>query len=102
MLYEHATWPDGSNSVEAGLFELRDLMIAGKFKVFAGLRDFFDEFLQYHRDPNGKINKARDDILDAVRYAYMMRRFAVALGTVGKPKAVTGYVAPTVNHFNRR
>jgi hypothetical protein len=84
LLGEHATWPDGSNSVEAGLFELRDLMVKGKFKVFAGLRDFFDEFLQYHRDDKGKIVKARDDVIDGVRYAYMMRRFAVALGSVGR------------------
>jgi hypothetical protein len=63
MLAEHATWPDGGNGVEAGLFEIRDLMLKGKFKVFAGLRDWFDEFLQYHRDDNGKIVKLRDDLL---------------------------------------
>ena len=79
MLAQHATWPDGSNGVEAGLFEIRDLMSKGKFKVFAGLRDLFDEFLQYHRDDKGKISKTRDDLLDAVRYAYMMRRLAVRL-----------------------
>tara|TARA_R110000782_G_C14779287_1_gene409802 strand:+ start:62 stop:1498 length:1437 start_codon:yes stop_codon:yes gene_type:complete len=80
MLYEHATWEGGGNSVEAGLFELRDLMSKGKFKVFAGLRDFFDEFIQYHRDPKGKIVKVGEDILDATRYAYMMRRFAISYG----------------------
>jgi phage terminase large subunit-like protein len=77
LLHEHAKWPDGSNGVEAGLMELRDLMLKGKFKVFAGLRDWFDEFLQYHRDENGKIYKVKDDILDATRYAYMMRRYAL-------------------------
>lgn len=89
MLAEHATWPDGSNGVEAGLFEIRDLMLKGKFKVFAGLRDLFDEFLQYHRDENGRIVKTRDDILDAMRYAYMMRRFAVAFGDLGRQKRKT-------------
>lgn len=83
MLDEHATWPDGSNGVEAGLFEILDLMRKGKFKVFKGLRQFFDEFLQYHRDDKGKIVKVVDDILDAVRYAYMMRRFAIRVGEVG-------------------
>lgn len=53
-------------------------MLKGKFKVFAGLRDWFDELLQYHRDENGKINKVKDDLLDATRYAYMMRRYAVS------------------------
>lgn len=85
MLPDHATWPDGSNGVEAGLFEIRELMSSGKMKIFAGLRDLLDEFLQYHRDENGKIYKVKEDLLDAVRYAYMMRRFAIAYGEVGKP-----------------
>jgi len=102
LLGSHATWPDGSNGVEAGLFELRDLMQKGKFKVFAGLRDFFDEFLQYHRDENGRIVKVRDDILDAVRYAYMMRRHAIAHGEIGRPKVLALDIEPMVSPFARR
>jgi hypothetical protein len=86
MIPEHATWPDGGNGVEAGLFEIRDLMQKGKFKVFAGLREVFNEFNQYHRDENGKIVKTMDDLWDAIRYAYMMRRKAVSVGTIGKRK----------------
>jgi phage terminase large subunit-like protein len=86
LLDDHASWPDGSNGVEAGLFEIRDLMSSGKFKIFKGLRDLLDEVLQYHRDENGKINKTRDDILDGMRYAYMMRRFAISYGDIGKAK----------------
>lgn len=86
LLNDHATWPDGTNGVEAGLFEIRDLMMQGRFKVFAGLRDFFDEFLQYHRDDKGNIVKSHDDVLDAVRYAYMMRRYAVRVGDVATGK----------------
>lgn len=82
MLYERATWEDGSNGVEAGLYEIRDLMRKGKFKVFAGLRDVFDEILQYHRDERGKIVKIRDDLLDAIRYAYMMRRESIPFGDI--------------------
>jgi len=77
MLQDHATWPDGGNGVEVGLMEMRDLMVTGRFKVFAGLRDWFEEFTQYHRDENGKIHKLKEDLLDATRYAYMMRRYAV-------------------------
>lgn len=84
MLPEHAQWPDGGNGVEAGLNEIRNHMLNGKFKVFAGLRAFFDEFLQYHRDANGNIAKVHDDVLDAVRYAYMMRRYAINYGDLGK------------------
>ena len=86
MLGEYATWPDGSNGVEAGLLEILLLMRAGKFKVFAGLRDWFNEFLQYHRDEKGKIVKTGDDLMDATRYAYMMRRFAIQKGLIGKQK----------------
>lgn len=83
MLGQRATWDGTSNSVEQGIYEIRLAMQVGKFKVFRGLRDFFDEFNQYHRDDKGKIVKIRDDILDAIRYAYMMRRCAVNYGTIG-------------------
>lgn len=86
LLAGHATWPDGANGVEAGLFEIRDLMMKGKFKIFAGLRDVFEEFMGYHRK-DGKVVKLRDDCMDAIRYAYMMRRFAVFIGELNKPKA---------------
>tara|TARA_R100001244_G_C5172129_1_gene131883 strand:+ start:14202 stop:15623 length:1422 start_codon:yes stop_codon:yes gene_type:complete len=82
MLDERATWEDGGNGVEAGLYEIRDLMSKGKFKVFAGLRDLLDEVLQHHRDEKGKIVKTMDDLLDAIRYAYMMRREAVPFGDI--------------------
>lgn len=85
MLTERATWPDGGNSVEAELFELYDLMRQGRLKVFRGLRDWFEEYNFYHRDEKGKIVKIRDDLLDATRYAYMMRRFAIRHGDINKP-----------------
>ena len=94
MLPQMATWPavfdgkggtrSGGNSVEHGLYELNDLMLKGKFKIFSGLVDVFDEHRQYHRDDRGKIVKVRDDLLDSIRYAYMMRRYAVKIGTINK------------------
>ena len=86
MCKDHATWPDGGNGVEAGLFEIRDLMSKGKFKIFVGQRDLLDEFSQYHRDEKSKIVKSMDDILDAVRYAYMMRRYAISYADIGVVK----------------
>jgi len=65
----------GGNSVEAGLMEMLDMMQTGRFKVARHLEDFFEEFRLYHRK-DGKIVKENDDILSAVRYAIMMRRFA--------------------------
>ncbi len=83
MLHAHATWPQGGNSVESGLYEINDLMRKGKFKISRGLRQMLDEVLQYHRNEKGKINKSLDDLLDAVRYAYMMRRYAKRIGDIG-------------------
>lgn len=83
LLSSFATWPDGGNSVETGIYEINDLMRKGKFKIFSGLRSVLDEVLQYHRDENGRISKTMDDCLDAIRYAYMMRRFAVRIGSIG-------------------
>lgn len=85
MLNEHAQWEAGGVGVEAGIVELYRLMIDGRFKVFSHLSEFFEEKLNYHREENGKIAKVGDDILDAVRYAYMMRRFAVQKVNI-KPK----------------
>ena len=80
MLHEHATWQAGGNSVESGLYEIRDLMSKGQFQICKSLRQLLDEILQYHRNEKGKIVKTSDDLLDAIRYAYMMRRFAVRYG----------------------
>lgn len=99
MLPQRATWDGSSSSVEQGLYELRQLMQVGKFKVFAGNRCFFDEFNQYHRDEKGKIVKIRDDVLDALRYAYMMRRQAKALGDILAPKKIKPKFTKTVSYW---
>ena len=75
MLDERATFEDGGNSVEAGLMDTLDRMRTGRFKVFANVEFFFEEFRLYHRK-EGRIVKERDDFLDAVRYALMMLRHA--------------------------
>ena len=76
MLRDHATFENGSNSVEAGIMEMLDRMKSGRFKVFEHLIDWLDEFRLYHRK-NGRIVKERDDLLSATRYALMMRRKAI-------------------------
>lgn len=88
MLEEEASWEDNSRYVEPGLFEIYDRMMHGRFKVFRGLRDFFDEFNLYCRDEKGKIVKSNDDVLDSVRIAIMMRRYAKYYGELSKPKEI--------------
>lgn len=100
MLPMHAQWEAGGNAVEAGIFEINDLMRKGKLKIFKGLRSILDEVLQYHRDEKGKIVKTNDDCLDAARYAYMMRRFAIHVGErYNKPKPV---IPPPIKPMGQR
>jgi phage terminase large subunit-like protein len=75
MLAEKATWPDGSNSFEAGIMEMLDRMQTGRFKVFSHLNDFWEEFKIYHR-VNGQVVKEGDDTISSVRTAVMMLRYA--------------------------
>lgn len=88
MLPERATFEDGSNSVEAGLMEILDRMLTGRFKVFRTCGSFLEERRIYHRK-DGKIVKERDDVISAARYAVMMKRFAKV-----KPVASNGGFVP--------
>lgn len=81
MLPERATFPDGSNGVEAGVLEMLDRMRTGRLKVFSHLADWFEEFRLYHRK-DGLIVKKNDDLMSATRYGMMMRRFAATPATV--------------------
>lgn len=84
MLDQHATWPDGTNGVYAGIQEITDRVLTGRFKVAKHLMasDFGDEWRNYHYK-DGLIVKIKDDMLSALRYAIMMKRFATttALGS---------------------
>jgi len=82
LLPEHATWPKGGVSVEAGLYEILDRQRKGTYKIFKGQPALMEEHRQYHRDEKGKIVKIMDDILDGGRYAYMMRRYAKKAGDI--------------------
>jgi Terminase RNaseH-like domain/Terminase large subunit, T4likevirus-type, N-terminal len=94
-LPERATFEDGGNGVEAGVNEMLDRMLTGRWKVFAHLNDWFDEFRMYHRK-DGRIVKLVDDLLSSSRYAMMMKRFAQpskrpSIGMIG-----------TTSQFSRR
>ena len=86
FLPERATFDDGSNSVEAGLMEMLDRMMTGRWKVFSTCTEWFEEFRLYHRK-DGKVVKERDDVLSASRYALMMKRFAETEAPLAMPSA---------------
>jgi len=83
MMADHATWPEGGNSTEAGIMEMRERMETGRFKVAASLSEWFEEYRMYHRK-DGMIVKLKDDLLSATRIALMMKRYGrqVALGGI--------------------
>lgn len=85
MLENHATWEDGGYSTEAGITEMHERMITGRFKVARHLLegDWGNEFRLYHRK-DGKIVKLNDDIMSATRVALMMKRFGKAIELGGK------------------
>jgi phage terminase large subunit-like protein len=83
MRLEHFTNPPalgekkGGNSIEEGIMALLQRMDDGKFKVFATLGDWWEEFRMYHRK-EGKIVPIRDDLMSATRYSVMSLRYAVS------------------------
>lgn len=83
MLGSHATFPDGSNGVWAGLTLMLDLMNTGRLKIFSNLFEVFEEVREYHTKTtasgNVEIVKTKDDLIDALRYAIMMRRNAIRI-----------------------
>lgn len=89
MMPDRATFPDGTNGVEAGLQDMLQRMQIKKFKVFSHLSDWFEEFRMYHRK-DGKVVKESDDLMAATRYAWMMRRYGVSK----KEAEMTAVIAP--------
>ena len=78
MLDEHATFPDGGYSTEAGIKEMEERMMTGRLKVANHLEQWFEEYRTYHRK-DGQIVKIRDDLMSATRVAVMMKRAARAV-----------------------
>jgi phage terminase large subunit-like protein len=97
MLPDHATWPDGSVSTEAGILEMDDREKSGRLKYARHLSDALEERRFYHRK-DGQIVKLKDDLMSAVRTAIMMKRFGRTV-TLGSHVAArtSGDVAEGVN-----
>jgi phage terminase large subunit-like protein len=98
MLDHYATWEDGSNSTEAGLYEWDEREKTGRLKVARQLTDWWEERRFYHRK-EGKIVKLRDDLMSATRIAIMAKRFAKqgALTGPGWAERQTSTIAKNVD-----
>jgi phage terminase large subunit-like protein len=74
MLGGHAENRGGGYHVEPAIAEMCDFMKSGRFAIASHMSELGEEILSYHRDEDYKIVKLRDDLISAVRYAFMMRR----------------------------
>jgi phage terminase large subunit-like protein len=74
MLGTHAQNPGGSLSVEPVIEEMIGYMKRGCFFIASHMSELAEEILNYHRDEDYKIVRLRDDLISAVRYAFMARR----------------------------
>lgn len=92
MLPERAEWEEGGNGVEAGIAEMLDRMLTGRWKVFTTCTEWLEERRLYHRK-DGKIVKERDDVISASRYALMMLRHAEVYRAGALPQVETDWVA---------
>lgn len=105
MLPDHATFPDGSNGVWAGLTFMLDLMQTGRLKIFSNLFEMFEEIREYHTKTtaNGNIEivKVKEDLISALRYAFMMRRHAIRIMDINaEPSMFVSDSRKTAGHYD--
>lgn len=78
-------------SVEAGLQDVWERMVSGRFKVFASCSGWFEEFRLYRRDDKGRIVKSNDHYMDASRYLVRSGIKRMTTGPAIAPKPVTAF-----------
>jgi hypothetical protein len=74
MLAGHAENKGGGYHVEPAIEEMIGFMKRGAFAIASHMSELAEEILSYHRDEDYKIVRLRDDLISAMRYAFMMRR----------------------------
>ena len=72
------------NAVEAGLYEVWQLLSGGQLKVFESCQNWRQEFRLYRRNEDGKIVKERDHLVDATRYLILSGRDRMRAAPVKK------------------
>ena len=64
---------NADKAVESGIFELFELFLAGRLKIFTSCKKTLEEISLYRRDEKGKVVKVEDHMMDAMRYAIKTR-----------------------------
>ena len=87
---------DASKSVDAGLQDMLDAMLEGRFKVFKTCQKWIKEFRTYRRNDKGAIVKKADHLIDASRYFWVCGRNIMC----ARPKPVAQH-HPRIPESNR-
>jgi phage terminase large subunit-like protein len=93
MMPKNAENSGGGYHVEPAIEAMSGFMKRGQFAIASHLSELGEEILSYHRDEEYKIVRLRDDLISAVRYAFMMRRSGKVLDecdTYGRAPGVDG------------
>jgi hypothetical protein len=78
MLPKPAENRGGGHFVEPAIEEMLGYMKRGAFTIASHMTELGEELLNYHRQEDYKIVKLRDDLISAVRYAFMGRHHGKA------------------------
>jgi hypothetical protein len=70
----------GGVAIEPAIEEMSGFMSRSQFAIASHMTELAEEILSYHHDEDYKIVKLRDDLISAVRYAFMAWRSGKALG----------------------
>lgn len=83
------------NAVEAGLYQVWQMLATGRLKVFSTLLNYFEEYNEYRRDENGKVVKEFDHLMDAKRYLIMTWDQIASVKPVDRPIAPGVFISDT-------
>jgi hypothetical protein len=62
---------NGAGTLDSSILDVYQRLSSGRIKIFKHLANTLGEFRIYRRDPNGKIVKENDHLMDAMRYLIM-------------------------------
>lgn len=86
---------NADKAVEAGLYEVLELMMNGRLKIFDTCVNLKKELRMYRRDEQGKVIKKHDHCADAFRYAIFNRdkilRTEAAFKALSEPLEIDTY-----------
>lgn len=78
MTPHNAMLPEGGIAVEPGIIYVRNLMQKGLLQVKPSLSEWWDEKRLYAYGDDSRPKKVNDDVMDAMRYALIMERYATS------------------------